>query len=175
MRSFFFFQAEDGIRDLYVTGVQTCALPIFGREQPRPVTKYDGCNVQPQYVGQPGRQHLVTDLPAAHHAHILAASNFLGAGNGLLGAADEPEPVAQPGLRRRGVGDDEDWWIHLAGRLGAVPHLVVRSEEHTSELQSRRDLVCRLLLEKKKGPEAGFSRHGRTSWRRPTRKKSTNN
>src|SRR5690349_22514206 len=32
---FFFFQAEDGIRDLYVTGVQTCALPIWalGLEQ----------------------------------------------------------------------------------------------------------------------------------------------
>src|SRR2546430_9073777 len=30
-RRFFFFQAEDGIRDLTVTGVQTCALPIFGR------------------------------------------------------------------------------------------------------------------------------------------------
>src|SRR5690349_22441864 len=27
----FFFQAEDGIRDLYVTGVQTCALPISPR------------------------------------------------------------------------------------------------------------------------------------------------
>src|SRR5438874_5147638 len=26
---FFFFQAEDGIRDLYVTGVQTCVLPIY--------------------------------------------------------------------------------------------------------------------------------------------------
>ena len=26
---FFFFQAEDGIRDHCVTGVQTCALPIF--------------------------------------------------------------------------------------------------------------------------------------------------
>src|SRR3712207_9334211 len=26
---FFFFQAEDGIRDIGVTGVQTCALPIF--------------------------------------------------------------------------------------------------------------------------------------------------
>src|SRR5690606_40532948 len=25
----FFFQAEDGIRDFHVTGVQTCALPIF--------------------------------------------------------------------------------------------------------------------------------------------------
>src|SRR5204862_7270139 len=34
--------------------------------------------------------------------------------------------------------------IHLRRGAGA------RSEEHTSELQSRRDLVCRLLLEKKK-------------------------
>src|SRR5438874_8006684 len=33
----------------------------------------------------------------------------------------------------------------LAGETGSL-----RSEEHTSELQSRRDLVCRLLLEKKK-------------------------
>src|SRR2546430_7165331 len=32
---FFFFQAEDGIRDLTVTGVQTCALPIsFNRNMP---------------------------------------------------------------------------------------------------------------------------------------------
>src|SRR3712207_9004055 len=29
MLIFFFFQAEDGIRDIGVTGVQTCALPIF--------------------------------------------------------------------------------------------------------------------------------------------------
>src|SRR5947209_17073857 len=37
----------------------------------------------------------------------------------------------------------------LKGRDGK-PILVVRSEEHTSELQSRQYLVCRLLLEKKK-------------------------
>src|SRR5256885_14347708 len=30
MRANFFFQAEDGIRDYKVTGVQTCALPILG-------------------------------------------------------------------------------------------------------------------------------------------------
>src|SRR5690349_21981189 len=39
-------------------------------------------------------------------------------------------------------------------QLRPAPHLRARagrSEEHTSELQSRRDLVCRLLLEKKKG------------------------
>src|SRR5260221_12246905 len=35
---FFFFQAEDGIRDHCVTGVQTCALPILGGV----------CNGQPQ-------------------------------------------------------------------------------------------------------------------------------
>src|SRR2546422_6428776 len=32
---FFFFQAEDGIRDVAVTGVQTCALPISERDRPR--------------------------------------------------------------------------------------------------------------------------------------------
>src|SRR3712207_6855544 len=32
--SFFFFQAEDGIRDIGVTGVQTCALPISLRPEP---------------------------------------------------------------------------------------------------------------------------------------------
>src|SRR5215471_10552434 len=37
------------------------------------------------------------------------------------------------------------WLIHL--ELAWREWLAVRSEEHTSELQSRRDLVCRLLLE----------------------------
>src|SRR5215471_11340067 len=38
---FFFFQAEDGIRDLYVTGVQTCALPISGSCPASTVTLHD--------------------------------------------------------------------------------------------------------------------------------------
>src|SRR5438477_9648866 len=37
----------------------------------------------------------------------------------------------------------------ILGTIGATP-LVARSEEHTSELQSHVNLVCRLLLEKKK-------------------------
>src|SRR5690349_21893707 len=41
--------------------------------------------------------------------------------------------------------------ISVSGRAPRrKPRRVIRSEEHTSELQSRRDLVCRLLLEKKK-------------------------
>src|SRR5690606_39802871 len=35
----FFFQAEDGIRDFHVTGVQTCALPISRPEVSVPVTE----------------------------------------------------------------------------------------------------------------------------------------
>ena len=37
MLCFFFFQAEDGIRDDLVTGVQTCALPIYSYQ--RMITK----------------------------------------------------------------------------------------------------------------------------------------
>ena len=40
--------------------------------------------------------------------------------------------------------------ILVWGAGSGVGHMAVRSEEHTSELQSRTNLVCRLLLEKKK-------------------------
>src|SRR5690606_40013646 len=46
-----------------------------------------------------------------------------------------------------------DWCrmsIFHCSTIGIRPTTVVRSEEHTSELQSRENLVCRLLLEKKK-------------------------
>src|SRR5258707_2147911 len=39
--SFFFFQAEDGIRDIGVTGVQTCALPISPISRRRRAPQYD--------------------------------------------------------------------------------------------------------------------------------------
>src|SRR5476649_2998370 len=51
--------------------------------------------------------------------------------------------------------------IHLAGRGGKADS-AERSEEHTSELQSHSDLVCRLLLEKKKNQcETKHSSHSR--------------
>src|SRR5258706_5675914 len=52
---------------------------------------------------------------------------------------------------RRGLGDlDVGFWVFVllvSARHGVSPR---RSEEHTSELQSLTNLVCRLLLEKKK-------------------------
>src|SRR5256884_7058797 len=41
-------------------------------------------------------------------------------------------------------------WARRNADHGLTFHLLLRSEEHTSELQSRLHLVCRLLLEKKK-------------------------
>src|SRR5204863_9893448 len=53
-----------------------------------------------------------------------------------------PKGAARPGRPRRAGCRPPDH--------GPRQPLPIRSEEHTSELQSRRDLVCRLLLEKKK-------------------------
>src|SRR5690606_40548514 len=43
----------------------------------------------------------------------------------------------------------DDWRAHVPMSILRVHDIRVRSEEHTSELQSRENLVCRLLLEKK--------------------------
>src|SRR5439155_15572195 len=58
-RYFFFFQADDAIRDGHVTGVQTCALPILvvGREE--------------EYAGRPGKR--VSIFLAAWNVHVNRA------------------------------------------------------------------------------------------------------
>src|SRR5436305_11075329 len=60
------------------------------------------------------------------------------------------------GSRRAGPSTASARSDVIAQRFGSKPPLTlgVRSEEHTSELQSRPHLVCRLLLEKKKTPTA---------------------
>src|SRR2546421_7571157 len=72
---FFFFQAEDGIRDLIVTGVQTCALPIYGlptapgdqqwEDRPRFDYSQPGSPQLPQAPSQPGLQ-APTQAPATN-------------------------------------------------------------------------------------------------------------
>src|SRR5438874_10189278 len=81
-----------------------------------------------------------------------SATGSRGSGAGA-GAAREPSVLwrAQPTVA-------SGWATHQAiakSRTNRIGDCVigVRSEEHTSELQSRRDLVCRLLLEKKKKKE----------------------
>src|SRR5690625_6361342 len=59
-------------------------------------------------------------------------------------------PISDRGLRLRRLFSDRDLLIAECIEHGAWQGLDPRSEEHTSELQSRGHLVCRLLLEKKK-------------------------
>src|SRR5690349_23595239 len=56
--------------------------------------------------------------------------------------------VVEPSPQRRTLA--ESLGAHATFAPGDDVVAAIRSEEHTSELQSRRDLVCRLLLEKKK-------------------------
>src|SRR5207253_3734939 len=69
-----------------------------------------------------------------------------------------PSPIVEPNqllwlsLALVGVGT----YAYVYSDL-VVRHLGVRSEEHTSELQSRGHLVCRLLLEKKKTASSSCS------------------
>src|SRR5690242_21397279 len=57
-------------------------------------------------------------------------------------------PAVARRVLRDAVGEDTEGAVHPVLRGRAVP--AERSEEHTSELQSHVNLVCRLLLEKKK-------------------------
>src|SRR2546430_8520819 len=60
---FFFFQAEDGIRDLTVTGVQTCALPIW---------RWAGARLPEHMV--PGQWLLLDMLPRGDHGKVDLAA-----------------------------------------------------------------------------------------------------
>src|SRR5947209_12118279 len=69
--SIFFFQAEDGIRDIGVTGVQTCALPIFVREKLWPAGKAPrqvdhDLPIGPRLAGRRQRDRKSTRLNSSH-------------------------------------------------------------------------------------------------------------
>src|SRR5258706_11473471 len=68
------------------------------------------------------------------------------------------DTVADRGWTRRCPGDDRGHGLSSSGRQ-PVPARRQRSEEHTSELQSLTNLVCRLLLEKKKKISIIILRH----------------
>src|SRR5690348_3355155 len=88
---FFFFQAEDGIRDGRVTGVQTCALPIYTVELARPgrvrtqitfngqsfIQAYDGSTAWT--VNPFGGSGAPEALPPAAAANVIAGGDFEGA------------------------------------------------------------------------------------------------
>src|SRR5947207_9406738 len=72
---------------------------------------------------------------------------------GRVRSAGKSGAARDRGFRRSGGDGGRQTGDQRAGKpakAGAIENSDVRSEEHTSELQSHSDLVCRLLLEKKK-------------------------
>src|SRR5438445_3359332 len=91
---FFFFQAEDGIRDIGVTGVQTCALPILGlasllSREPKETRK-----VPNQGANASARVALATVLIVAIAVGPLGGI-FTGLILGLLGGRSEERRVGK--------------------------------------------------------------------------------
>src|SRR2546430_4884730 len=68
---FFFFQAEDGIRDLTVTGVQTCALPILSGTEPTVVFSLRAISAPPS---RPPTMTLIPFAPACIVASVRCLS-----------------------------------------------------------------------------------------------------
>src|SRR3989449_7421876 len=184
----FFFQAEDGIRDVAVTGVQTCALPISQHQDPprldldvpsddglstgdptlRGFTRNRDCELVPISTGVA----IVLDRYREGAHHRVAVTHPLRAGaaerRGITDdqqreharAVDINEPrmvevlqlTNRGAIQRHALYDEAE--VREVFAIRTLWHsdfaTAGRSEEHTSELQSRLHLVCRLLLEKKK-------------------------
>src|SRR5438045_7066886 len=79
-------------------------------------------------------------LPICEGAGLRPGDRIAGGPGGAEGARPEDRCTPAGGVREG----------HQRPGLPAAARAVRRSEEHTSELQSLRHLVCRLLLEKKK-------------------------
>src|SRR3712207_9430039 len=101
---FFFFQAEDGIRDIGVTGVQTCALPIFANG----VTLNPGQVQLVRELATSGARVQLALAPAATGKttalRTLSAAWRTGGGN-VVGLA--PSAAAATVLREQ-IGTDTD-------------------------------------------------------------------
>src|SRR5579862_1889065 len=80
---FFFFQAEDGIRDGTVTGVQTCALPISGNSAPVSADRAAGLRPRGGAARRPDRHkpaHSPTLLPATAIGLVVPGTTLFAAG-----------------------------------------------------------------------------------------------
>src|SRR5439155_5140296 len=100
---FFFFQAEDGIRDGHVTGVQTCALPISMASCCSGVGSAGGFARRSQLVrftpAAPGPSNSRTTFPSLSSTAILTLPSFFSAAStlasllGLCSAASVRSPL----------------------------------------------------------------------------------
>src|SRR2546429_6279068 len=169
-RFFFFFQAEDGIRDVAVTGVQTCALPIFITVEESKTMEttlevvegmqFDRGYLSPYFVTDPERMECVLE-----DVYILIHEKKISSMKDLLPLLEQTAKMSKPlliiaedvegealatlvvnklrgtlqcaAVKAPGFGDRRKAMLEDIAILTGGKAITERSEEHTSELQSR--------------------------------------
>src|SRR2546430_10197784 len=106
---FFFFQAEDGIRDLTVTGVQTCALPISG----------SGTDFLPLYLYEGERFYMHSYAAGAKFGELSSGRRFdLFLRYRFEGYPSDRVPESLAGMRPRESGIDAGFSAQAGGGWG---------------------------------------------------------
>src|SRR5439155_11110802 len=131
---FFFFQAEDGIRDGHVTGVQTCALPISqhclaSHDIPGAFAASIRAGEEAERLGAPAEAHRHYDQALALWERVAEPEQTAGMARGKLGllsatnAADSGDVDRAVHLLRRlrqalAQADKKHEEVNLASRIG---------------------------------------------------------
>src|SRR3712207_5892296 len=131
---FFFFQAEDGIRDIGVTGVQTCALPICPRQAlargPPAVAVHDDRDVR-----RHARRRAIGAREGTGRQVLVAAHDPLRLPWMMIGPCAGTRAGGPSGLAR---GRADRFWSPLMIRSGSLP---ARSDLHDFLLLSGENLI----------------------------------
>src|SRR5690606_10965813 len=125
-RRFFFFQAEDGIRDFHVTGVQTCALPISVVAPAGAYTTY----LEPNMLWPEGRDVQVDAAFASRFftPQVALASDFMTIGpNGSRISFERMEVAAQATTLEAELPLGGTYRITSGERLGRVATMVAEN------------------------------------------------
>src|SRR2546429_5099479 len=122
--------------------------PLSRRERPKQFLFFSGRSRHPRCSRDWSSDVCSSDLRALQHTigFSLALGLLLALASAYVLARQIAGPIRRLALATRRV-QDGDYSVEIGVPSGDE---IGRSEEHTSELQSRLHLVCRLLLEKKK-------------------------
>src|SRR5690349_487862 len=133
----FFFQAEDGIRDLYVTGVQTCALPIYWTEEPMVLVSHpdavrDVFRLDPA-IAPAGESWEFLRPFAGEHSILLLDGDA---------RSEERRVGKECGWRGAGRHGGREWGGLLWRKINAVAFFFSSRRRHTRSLRDWSSDVC---------------------------------